>query len=169
MGPDARPAKAPSMVDGTAPRIAVATSDEADKQFWIALSHGQVQELVQQEAANRGGGRGLLGVVLALNGVGERIDLDELMRDERYHDRRISQSVIRSLLVVSAFASGEAHGVNSLAEELSIGTTTIWRYLKTWVALGVLEERKDRRYQLAIRWRRELPKTTRRRSAGKTK
>jgi DNA-binding IclR family transcriptional regulator len=49
-----------------------------------------------------------------------------------------------------------------------MGTTTVWRYLKTWVAVGVLEERKDRRYQLAGRWR-ELPKTTRRCSAGETK
>ena len=156
------------MVDGTAPRIAVATSDEADDQFWIALSHGQVQELVQQEAVNRGGGRGLLGVVLALNGVGGRLGLEELTRDQRYHDRRISQSVIRSLLVLSSFASGEAHGVNSLAEELRIGTTTIWRYLKTWVALGVLEERKDRRYQLAKRWMSQVPQTAGRGAVGRT-
>lgn len=158
---DARPANAPSTV---APMTA-----EGETGFWVALSDAQVQELVQQEAVSRGAGRGLLGVLLAVNGVGERIDLEELMRDERYHDRRISQSVIRSLLVLSAFALGEVHGLNSLATELSMGTSTLWRYLKTWVVVGVLEERKDRRYQLAVRWRRELPKRTSRRSGTKAK
>jgi hypothetical protein len=106
---------------------------------------------------DRGGGRGLLGVVLALNGVGERFDLDELTRDQEYHDQRVSQSVIRSLLVLSAFASGDAYGVNSLSARLGMVTTTTWRYLKTWAALGVLEEREDRRYQLARRWIGYLP------------
>jgi biotin operon repressor len=137
--------------------------------FWLALSDGQVQELVQQEAARRGAGRGLLGVLLSLNGAGRRMGLKDVMRDERYHDRHISQSVIRSLLVLSAFALGEAQSLNGLAEELGMGTTTLWRYLKTWVAVGVLEERRDRRYQLAVRWRDQLPKITRRRSTVKVK
>jgi hypothetical protein len=148
------------MMEGMAPRIAEATADRANEQFWVALSHGQVRELIQQEATNRGGGgRGLLGIVLALNCVGERIDLDELTRDRHYRDRQISQSVIRGLLVLTAFSLGEAHGVNSLAADLGISTTTIWRYLKTWVALGVLEERQDRQYQLARPWIGELSQT----------
>lgn len=157
VGSDARPVALPSRVDGP------------EQQFWLALSDGQVQGLVQQEAARRGTGRGLLGVLLSLNRIGKRIDLDELTRDERYHDARISQSVIRSLLVLSPFASGEAHSLNDLAKELGMGTTTVWRYLKTWVAIGAIEECKDRRYQLAVRWRHELPKTTRGRSAAKAK
>ena len=164
MGVDARPAEAPPIAEapvseGTAPGGVAKKAEEGDKQFWLALSHRQVQELVQQEAASRGGGRGLLGVVLALNGASAPIDLDELTRDQRYHDRRISQSVIRGLLVLSAFSSGDAHGVKNVAKQLGIGTTTTWRYLKTWVTLGVLEERKDRRYQLARRWIDELPQT----------
>ena len=74
------------------------------------------------------------------------------MRDEGYHDRRASQGLIRSLLVLGAFASGEVYGVHGLSDKLGLVTTTTWRYLKTWVALGVLEEREDRRYQLARRW-----------------
>jgi IclR-like helix-turn-helix domain-containing protein len=139
---------------------------EPEERFWLALSDGQVQDLVLQEAMSRGAGRGLVGVLLALSGVGRRIDLEELMRDERYHDRRISQSVIRGLLVLSAFSSGEVHGLNSLAARLGMGSTTLWRYLKTWVVVGVLEERKDRRYQLARHWERELPRTVDRGSAG---
>lgn len=117
----------------------------------------------------RRGGRGLLGVLLAVNGVGERMSLDDLMLDERYRDRRISQSVILSLLVLGAFALGEAHSLNKLAAELGMANSTLWRYLKTWVAVGVLEERDDRRYQLAVRWRDELPRTIRRRSTAKAK
>jgi len=154
------------MVQGA--RTTAPVAGEAEERFWLALSDRQVQDLVLQEAVSRGAGRGLVGVLLALSGAGKRIDLEELMRDERFHDRRISQSVIRSLLVLSAFSSGQAHGLNSLAAEIGMGNTTLWRYLKTWVAVGVLEERKDRRYQVAKRWRLE-PSKTARRTAGKTK
>ena len=157
MGPDARSAVTPSMVGGAGSEFATpVVGDGSDGGFWVALSRGQVQELVQQEVASRGGGYGLLGVVLVLSGGGERLDMEELTRDQAYHDRRVSQSVIRSLLVLGAFVSGEGHGVNSLSKKLGLGTTTTWRYLKTWVALGVLEELEDRRYQLARRWRGHL-------------
>ena len=45
------------------------------------LSHGQAQDLVQQEATSRRGGDGLLGVILALNGVGEPVKLEDLECD----------------------------------------------------------------------------------------
>jgi biotin operon repressor len=166
--PDARPAEAPSIAEGTAPRTTAPRAGETDERFWLALSDGQVQDLVLQEAASRGAGRGLVGVLLTLSGIGRRVDLEELMRDERYHDRRISQSVIRGLLVLGAFASGEAHGLNDLAAELGMGRTTLWRYLRTWVAAGALEERQDRRYQLARRWRQELSIKVPRRAVRKT-
>jgi hypothetical protein len=172
VGDSARPAKALSTGQATGPKSSASTvgaPEQDERQFWLALSDGQVQELVLQEAARRETGRGLLGVLLSLNGVGNRIDLEALMRDERYNNQRISQSVIRSLLVLSAFASGEAHSLTGLAGELGMGTTTLWRYLKTWVAVGVLEELRDHRYQLAVCWRRELPKTTRGRTAGSAK
>lgn len=153
MGPDVRPAEAPPQDVGRGLKIASARADEGDERFWLALSDGQVQDLVQQEAVSRGGGgRGLFRVVLALDGLGERIGMDELARDERYRSGRISQSVVHGLVVLGAFALGEAHGVNSLAEDLGMSPTTTWRYLKTWAELGVLEERKDRRYKLARRW-----------------
>jgi len=163
MKPDARPAPTPSTADGSARTAGALPEGEVEQQqFWLALTDEQVQELVRQEAESRGTGRGLLGVLLSLNGIGKRISQDELTLDERYHDRRISQSVVHSLLVLSPFASGEAHGLYELAEEVSMANSTVWRYLKTWVAIGVLEERRDRRYQLAVRWRRELSKRTRR-------
>jgi hypothetical protein len=134
----------------------------------LEVSAGQVQDLVVQ-AARRDGGRGLLWVVLALEGVGERIGMEELARDERYRSERVSRSTIISLVVLGAFALGEAFGVNSLADGLGMSVATTWRYVNTWVEVGVLEEHKNRRYQLAARWRRELPKTTRRRAASRAK
>jgi hypothetical protein len=170
MGPDARPTGKPPIVEDSTSGTASATAGgERDPKFWLALSPGQVQDLVQQEAASRGGSRGLMWVVLALNDVGERISMEELASDERYQSGRVSQSTIISLVVLGAFASGKARGVKSLADELGISASTTWRYLNTWKTLCVLEERKDRRYQLATRWTRELPKTARASSADRAK
>jgi hypothetical protein len=169
VGPDARPAETPPTVGGIGTGAVVATAAESVLQFSLVLSHGQVQDLVQQEAASRKGGGGLLGVILALNGVGEPVKLEDLERDPGFRSPRISHTTIRSLLVLSAFGSGAVHGVNSLAEDLGIGASTVWRYLRTWVAIGVLEEREDRRYQLARQWRIYMPKTARRGSAAKAR
>lgn len=68
MGSDARPAGTPPTVGDSASEIASATSGGRDPRFWLELSSGQVQDLAVQEAESRGGGRGLLWVVLALNG-----------------------------------------------------------------------------------------------------
>jgi hypothetical protein len=160
--PDARPAETPPMAEETVKAPVVG------ERFWLALSDRQVQELVLQETLSHRAGRGLVGILLALSGAGKGTNLEELMRDERFHDRRISQSVIRSLLVLSAFALGEAHGLNSLAAEIGMGKTTLWRFLKTWVAVGLLEEREDRRYQVARPWRQELLPTAHQRSTSKT-
>lgn len=169
MKPDARPAPAPSTADGEAQTGDALPEADATQQFLLPLTDGQVQEVVQQEAENREAGRGLLGVLLALNGIGDQLGPEQLSRDERAQDRKISQTVIHSLLVLGPFASGEPHALNNLSQTLSMANSTVWRYLKTWVAVGVLEERRDRRYQLAVRWRRETPKTTRRRARTKAR
>jgi hypothetical protein len=123
--------------------------------------------LVQQETTLRGsGGRGLFQVFLALEGVGERISMQELVHDKRYRNGRVSQLVILGVLVLGTFVLGEARGVKSLAVELGMTTTTTWRYPKTSEELGVLEERKDRRYQIARRWIGHLDKRVRARRRG---
>jgi hypothetical protein len=165
VGSDVRPAGAPPLVQEAGSGVVSVGVDERDERFWVALSEGQVRDLVQREAVSRGGGGGLLGVVLALDGVGERIGMEELVRDERYHSSKISHSAIHCLAVLGAFALGDVYGVKSLAGELGMSPSTTWRYLKTGLVLGVLEEREDRRYQLAERWMGELSRTTRRRLA----
>ena len=166
---DTRPDPAPSAGQGKAQARAVLRELGAAQQFWLPLTEGQVQEVVQQEAENREAGRGLLGVLLALNGIGEQMGPEQVSRDEGAHDRKISQTVIHSLLVLGPFASGEPYALNDLSKTLSMANSTVWRYLKTWVAVGALEERRDRRYQLAVRWRRELPKKTQRGVAARAK
>ena len=167
MGSDARPAGTPPIVEDPASGTASATADERDPKFWIALSTEQVQDLVAQEAEHRGDRRGLLWVVLALSDVGIRVSMEELASDERYQSGRVSHSVVQSLVVLGGFTLGEARGINSLARELGMSVSTVWRYVNTWKALCVLEERKDRRYQVATRWTRELPKTAKRCSVSK--
>lgn len=168
VGPDVRPVETPSIGEDKDSGIVSATTGGCDTQYVLELSAGQVQDLVWQ-AARRDGGRGLLWVVLALEGVGERIGMEELGRDERYQSGRVSHSTIISLVVLGPFGSGDALSVKSLADELNMSVATVWRYVNTWVELGVLEELKNRRYQLAKRWQRELPKTTRRRRASRTR
>lgn len=152
MGSEPRSADVSSRVTNMSSEAASVKVAERDGVFWLGLSRGQVQDLMLQESASRGGGRGLFRVILALNGGSERIGVDELARDECYQGGRVSQSVILGLVVLGAFALGEVHGVNALAVDLGMSATTTWRYLKTWEALGVLEERRDRRYQIARRW-----------------
>jgi hypothetical protein len=126
-------------------------SDEPEP-FLLPLSLAQVEQMVG-EIASRRPGTGLLRVLLALAGSGEHLDIHDLTRDERYHAKNISRSVISSLLVLIAFAEGGEHKVTDLASELGMTTTTTMRYLKTWTAVGVLEqEQRTRRYRLAVRW-----------------
>jgi hypothetical protein len=126
-------------------------SDEPEP-FLLPLSLAQVEQLMG-EIASRRSGTGLLRVLLALTGSGERLDIHDLTRDERYHAKNISQSVITSLLVLIAFSQGDGHKVTDLAGELGMTKTTTMRYLKTWMAVGVLEQdQKTRRYRLAVRW-----------------
>ncbi len=121
--------------------------------FWVPLTIGQAQHVVRQ-ALGGGPGSGMLRVLLALSGAEDRPALYELQQDERYQDRTLSQSTICCLLALTAFDDGQEHGVKAVASELGMTVTTTLRYLKTWVAIGVLEQvSKTRRYRLAIRWR----------------
>jgi hypothetical protein len=147
--------------DGTLEFLSVAYYDDrpgttggGDLGFWLALSAGQVRDLLVQEAVSRGGGRGLLWVVLALIEGGERVGLEELARDESYRNGRVCRSVVHSLLVLSAFTGGRAHSAASLASELGLSVEATCLYVNTWVELGLLQDRQDDFYQVAPRWSR---------------
>ncbi|MHB8241954.1 MAG: helix-turn-helix domain-containing protein [Solirubrobacteraceae bacterium] len=58
------------------------------------------------------------------------------MREKGY-----SRTTLRALLVLAAVPSdGGGRGVIELAEQLGLKTTSTHRYLRTWVAVGVLEQ-----------------------------
>lgn len=79
----------------------------------------------------------------------------ELLNDPRVNNRLMSQNVIVSLLVLSALHGGERR-VTDIADDLGINRATAVRYLKTWVAVGILkQDRSSRRYRVAVRWRNE--------------
>jgi hypothetical protein len=132
MNPNAQPAKALSAVQAPTSQSSAPTAS-----------------VERQEQSD---GRGLFRVVLALEGLGERTSIAELAHNELYQSGQISQSTIDSLVVLAAFVLGEARRVTSTAVELGMSITTTWRYIKRWVAVGVLEERGDRHHQLARRW-----------------
>lgn len=79
----------------------------------------------------------------------------ELLNDPRVNNRLMSQNVIVSLLVLSSLHGGERR-VTDIADDLGISRATAVRYLKTWVAVGILEQDpSSRRYRVAVRWRNE--------------
>ena len=79
----------------------------------------------------------------------------DLLNDPSF-DHSISQSVVTSLLLLSAFQGNEERSIADVAAELGISKTTTYRYMKTWVVVGVLEQDRTRKYRLAARWQDEL-------------
>jgi hypothetical protein len=59
-----------------------------------------------------------------------------------------SASVIRAILVFASLpADGSAQELAATAKAVGLSTSTVHRYLQTWVALGVVtQERESRRY-----------------------
>jgi IclR helix-turn-helix domain len=127
---------------------------EPAEPLWIALVPAQVEHVLRQQASKRGPGSGLLALLLALMGGGEKLDIHDLERDPRYHDHRISQTMLCGLPVLSAFASGEEQKITVVARELGMSPGTTHRYANTWLEFGVLERhQKTRHYQLAAQLR----------------
>ncbi len=79
--------------------------------------------------------------------------MKDLLRDPTATNRHISQNVIIGLLVLSAFSDGEPR-VADISRELGVSQGATVRYLKTWVAVGILEQDRGRgKYRIARRWR----------------
>lgn len=68
-----------------------------------------------------------------------------VLRNPRY-----SRSLGRGLLVLASFTSEQrARGITDIADELGFNSSTTHRYASTLQALGYLEQRSTRQYQLA--------------------
>ena len=63
-------------------------------------------------------------------------------------DERVSRSTCRALLVLLAFSSGDQREVTDVSNELHLSASTTHRYVRTWVALGLLvQDPASRRYR----------------------
>ncbi len=102
----------------------------------VELNTQQVNQVVRQATGNNGLA-GLLGSLNATITIG---------------GPHYSQSLWRGLLVLAVFADGKARGVKETAGALDGSMSTTHRYLRTLVAVGLLDQdAKTRRYKLAGR------------------
>lgn len=98
----------------------------------ITLYPAQVDQVMRVAS----GGTGLSEL---LSGISEpdalRRSLLPLLDNERF-----SRSTCRALLVLLAFSSGEPREVTDVSKELGLSASTTHRYVRTWVALGLLQQ-----------------------------
>lgn len=120
--------------------------DEAQP-FMLPLSAAQVQLVA--EAVN-GTQPSRLRVLLAAAFSDELSRLAEI--DPR--EQRLTSSLIHALRVLAVASGPRPVGVTEVARKVKLKPPSVARHLKTWVAVGVLEQdRASRRYWLAQRWR----------------
>jgi IclR helix-turn-helix domain len=121
--------------------------------FTLPVPPAQVQLMVQAVASHEHGG-GMLQLLLALAGTLEGVTTHDVEVDPRCHEKNVSQSLIQALIVLAAFSNGREHAVTRLGREIGMSTSTTWRYVRTWVAFGLLEHDPDtHRYRVASLWR----------------
>jgi hypothetical protein len=67
-------------------------------------------------------------------------------------DERLSQSLLRGMLILACFfAEDSEQGVAQLAEHLQMNTSTIYRYVTTLMAVGLVERNPaTRKYRLVV-------------------
>ncbi len=130
--------------------------NRTEPELWVPISLAQAERLIRQVVGAKGPGVSLIRVLLALGGL-DRVNMADLLADPEFDDRNISRTLIISLLVLTSFYADVDQRVTDISMDLGISPSTTLRYLKSWVAVGVLEQDPtDHRYRLARRWREEL-------------
>lgn len=115
--------------------------------FLLPIFPPQVQQMIHAVASTPGAG--LIRLLFGPSANWERLTVDDVLGDKRDHARDLSHSLIASLIVFAAFSDGEEHRVTRAAAESGMNTTTTLRYVRTWVALGVLvQDQRTHRYRL---------------------
>lgn len=131
-------------------------ANRTEPELCVPISIAQAERLIQQVVGAKGPGISLIRVLLALGGR-DRVAMADLRSDPEFNDRKISQSLIIGLLVLTGFYPDVDQTVSAISIDIGQSPSTTLRYLKTWVAIGVLEQDPtDRSYRLARRWREEL-------------
>jgi IclR helix-turn-helix domain len=113
-----------------------------DSGVLLALSEAQVAQVVRDAAGGGGGVAGLLG------GLGDPARLGSVARG-LLANQRYSRSVLIAFLVLGAFPQdGTPREVTVVARELGLAVSTTHRYVRTLLALGLLEQAaRSRRYR----------------------
>lgn len=102
----------------------------------------QARDLAQSSSTANGGSR-----FTDLRGSERMLDMSAAALHDG--DLRLSQSVLRALLLLGAFpADGATQSLAVVADEIGMARSTAHRYISTWVAAGVMErEPGTRRYR----------------------
>jgi hypothetical protein len=114
---------------------------ERPREVSIGLTSAQVTRVLQ-EAAGTPALETMLDVLRHPDAV--RRAAHRLLEDPTY-----SRSTLRAILVLAAFpVDGRPIEVTDLAGELGLSPSTTYRYVSTWLALGLLEQDpRSRRYR----------------------
>jgi hypothetical protein len=132
------------------------TSNITDTEIWVPILRSQALQIVGQMLASDVPGMSFVKLLLALDGQ-DRATMDDLIKDPEFNDRHISRSTVVSLLVLAAFHGRAELQVTTLANDLNLSQTTTTRYLKTFVAVGILEQNQSTRgYRVARRWQAKI-------------
>jgi predicted transcriptional regulator len=127
-------------------------AERTEPEILVPISLAQAERVVQQIVGSTAPGVSLVRVLLALAG-NDRVVMADLLTDPDV-DHNMNQHLLTGLVLLTTFHSDKEHRITDLAAELGISVSTTHRYLKTWVAVGVLEQDKaTRKYRLADRWR----------------
>jgi hypothetical protein len=105
--------------------------DETD--ISLPLTTAQVAAVVRQAAA---GGDGLSGLLVAMSDPQLAMAVPPLLEEPG-----CSRTVLRALLVFTAFpADGGQRRLIDVANRCEMNPSTAHRFVRTWVALGLLEQ-----------------------------
>jgi DNA-binding MarR family transcriptional regulator len=114
-----------------------------DREVLIALTDGQVAQVVRG-ASGRPHLAGLLSEMTELDVVSSVVLA--LLEDAAY-----SRSALRALLVLNALPlDGGERVLTDIAGQVGVSASTTHRYMRTWTALGLVEQDpRSRRYRRA--------------------
>jgi hypothetical protein len=108
------------------------------------LSPLQVQKILR-EATGADGLRELLG-----EQAGDlRVAIAGVMADPEFDYQRMSYSALKALSVLCAFTPrGTARRITKVGDELGMSHSTVYRYARTFSAVGLLEQVDQRKYRI---------------------
>jgi IclR helix-turn-helix domain len=111
----------------------------------ITLTATQIAQVIRDAASRR------VGVAARLSGLSSPHQLQGVLLS-LLNDKRVSQSIIRGLLVLGAFPSDGSYGeITDVAKQLQLSQSTTYRYARTWLATGLLEQDPaTRRYRQTL-------------------